>query len=112
MGTLDGTLSFSDALDNLDFAFMGAFSATNGRWSVLFDYNYTDLSFSDNAPGPANAELDTSVETQFATAMLGYRIRQDPAVNLDLLGGFRWYSTETDFTLTPGTMPGTQHCRG
>lgn len=32
MGTLDGTLSFSDALENLDFAFMGAFSATNGRW--------------------------------------------------------------------------------
>ncbi|WP_254445896.1 hypothetical protein [Ruegeria sp. HKCCD7255] len=36
-GTLDGTLSFSDALENLDFAFMGAFSATSGRWLILAD---------------------------------------------------------------------------
>jgi len=35
MGTIDGTLSFSDALDNLDLAFMGAFAASNGSCSVL-----------------------------------------------------------------------------
>ena len=41
LGTVDGTLSFSDALKNLDLAFMGTFTATNGRWSLLADYNYT-----------------------------------------------------------------------
>jgi len=106
LGTVDGTLSFSDALENLDFAFMGAVAATNGRWSVLADYNYTNLSFSNTAPGPANADLDVSVKTQFLTAALGYRIRQDASVAVDLAGGFRWYSTETEFNLTPGAAPG------
>ncbi|WP_253285072.1 hypothetical protein [Ruegeria sp. HKCCD6119] len=65
MGTLDGTLSFSDALENLDFAFMGAFSATDGRWLILADYNYTDLSFSNSTPGPASSGLETSFTTQY-----------------------------------------------
>ena len=105
LGTLDGTLSFSDALENLDFAFMGALAATNGRWSVLADYNYTNLSFSNTAPGPAGSELESSVKTQFATAVLGYRIREDQSVSVDLAAGFRWYSTDTDFTLTSGALP-------
>ncbi|WP_152563295.1 outer membrane beta-barrel protein [Ruegeria halocynthiae] len=105
LGTVDGTLKFSDALKNLDFAFMGAIAATNGRWSFMADYNYTNLSFDDASPTPANAELDVSVKTQFLTAMAGYRIHEDQTVKLDLAGGLRWYSTKTDFTLTPGTAP-------
>ncbi|WP_171237129.1 outer membrane protein [Ruegeria sp. HKCCA6837] len=105
-GTLDGTLSFSDALDNLDFAFMGAFAASNGRWSLLADYNYTDLSFSNSGSGPAAADLDTSFTTQFLSGYVAYRVYEDPTVQLDIAGGFRWFSTETDFTLTPGSAPG------
>ena len=104
-GTLDGTLSFKDALENLDFAFMGALAASNGQWSVLADYNYTNLSFGNTAPGPAGSELETSVKTQFLTALLGYRVRSDDSVKVDLAGGFRWYSTDTEFTLTPGALP-------
>ncbi|WP_170382001.1 outer membrane protein [Ruegeria atlantica] len=104
-GTLDGTLSFSDALENLDFAFMGALAATNGQWSVLADYNYTNLSFGNTAPGPLGGDLETSVKTQFLTALLGYRVHNDPSVKVDLAGGFRWYSTDTEFTLTPDGLP-------
>ncbi|WP_170327903.1 outer membrane protein [Ruegeria arenilitoris] len=104
-GTLQGTLSFSDALENLDFAFMGTMAATNGQWSVLADYNYTNLTFGNTAPGPAGSELETSVKTQFLTALLGYRVRNDSSVKVDLAGGFRWYSTDTNITLTPGGAP-------
>ncbi|WP_254438040.1 outer membrane beta-barrel protein [Ruegeria arenilitoris] len=104
-GKVDGTLSFSDALENLDFAFMGALAATNGQWSVLADYNYTNLSFGNTLGGPANSELETSVKTQFLTALLGYRVRDDQSVKVDLAGGFRWYSTDTEFTLTPERAP-------
>lgn len=106
IGTIEGTLSFSDALENLDLAFMGAFAATNGRWSILADYNYVDLSFSNTLSGPANADLDTSVKTQFFSGYLGYRVYEDPSVKLDLAGGFRWYRTKTDLQFTPGMMPG------
>ncbi len=106
LGTLDGTLSFSDALDNLDFAFMGAFAATNGRWSLLADYNYTDLSFSSDRPGPASSGLETAFTTQYLSGYVGYRVFEDQSAKVDIVGGFRWFSTETEFDLQPGTAPG------
>ena len=35
VGDQSATLSFSDALDNLNMAFMGAFEANNGQWDLL-----------------------------------------------------------------------------
>ncbi|WP_246043957.1 porin family protein [Ruegeria sediminis] len=103
---IDATLSFSDALDNLDFAFMGAFSASNGRWSFIADYMVTDVSFGNATPGPAFSSLDTAVKTQIFNGYAAYRVYQDPKTAVDLGAGFRWYKTDTDFTLQPGTMPG------
>lgn len=97
----EGTLSFSDALSNLDFAFMGSFGASNGRWSVLGDYMYTDLSFGSTAPGPAGSDVDSKLKTQILNGYLAYRIYQAPTVQLDLAGGFRWFNTQTDLTVTP-----------
>lgn len=105
-GTVDGTLSFSDALENLDFAFMAAFSATNGRWSFLADYNYTDLSFSSDTPGPASSGLETSFTTQYLSGYAGYRAYSDQTANVDIIGGFRWFRTESEFRLQPGAAPG------
>ncbi|MTI02186.1 outer membrane protein [Roseibium sp. RKSG952] len=105
-GTVDGTLSFPDALQNLDLAFMGAFSATNGRWLILLDYNYTDLSFSNSTPGPATSGLETSFTTQYLSGYLGYRVYEAPTVDVDVVGGFRWFDTDTTFTLEPSTAPG------
>lgn len=107
-GDLNGTLSFSDALKNLDLAFMGAFIASNGRWSFLADYNYTNLSFSNPTPGSASSGLDTSFKTQFLSGFVGYRIYETPTASVDLAGGFRWFSTETVFTLQTGTGSGGQ----
>ncbi|WP_050602432.1 outer membrane protein [Ruegeria sp. 6PALISEP08] len=105
-GTIDGTLSFSDALDNLDFAFMAAFAASDGRWLFLADYNYTNLSFSNGTPGPAISSVDTSAEIKFFSGYVGYRVYDAPTVSVDLAGGFRWFSTSTQFTLQPGIAPG------
>jgi hypothetical protein len=106
LGSIDGTLSFSDALENLDFAFMGAFVASNGRWSILGDYNYTNLSFGNETPGDAFSSLDTAVKTQFLSGYVAYRVHETDAFFVDLGGGLRWFSTETTFDLAPGTQPG------
>ena len=106
LGKVEGELSFSDALSNLDFAFMGAFGASNGRWSLLADYNYTKLSFGNASPGPAFSGLNTTLKTQFLSGYVAYRVYEDQSVQLDLAGGFRWFSTDTVFTLTPGIVPG------
>ncbi|MCA0872520.1 porin family protein [Seohaeicola saemankumensis] len=102
----EGTLSFSDALDNLDFAFMGAFGASNGRWSLLADYLYNDLSFGNSTPGPAFSGLNTALTTQILNGYVAYRVYEDAGVEVDVAGGFRWFSTKTAMTLTPGVLPG------
>ncbi len=105
-GKVEGTLSFADALENLDLAFMGTFAATNGRWSLLADYNYTDLSFSNTTPGPASSGVETSLTTKFLSGYLGYRVLTTDTSTVDVAGGFRWFRTQTDFTVLPGTAPG------
>ena len=46
-GTVDIDKSTSDAVSDLDFAFMGAFEARSGRWGLILDLIYTDLSTSE-----------------------------------------------------------------
>ena len=99
---VEGTLSFSDALENLDFAFMGAFGASNGRWSFLADYQYYDLSFGSSTSGPAFSSLETDLEMQVLNGYIAYRVQDSPSVQVDLAGGFRWFSIDTAMALTPG----------
>lgn len=105
-GQVKGSLSFSDALSNLDIAFMGAFGASNGTWSVLLDYMLMDVSFGNTTSGPAFSGLNTSLKTQMFNGYVGYRVYDAPTVQVDVAGGFRWFDTDTVMTLTPGLAPG------
>lgn len=105
-GKVDAKLSFSDVLENLDFAFMGAFEASNGVWSFIGDYMYTDLGFSESTPGPAFSRAEASVETQIFSGYATYRVHETPTARIDLGGGFRWFSTETEITLSGGPGDG------
>lgn len=99
--SIDGTLSFSDALSNLDFAFMGAFGASNDLWSLFLDYLYTDLSFGSPSPDPAFSSVDTAVTTQIFSGYAAYRVYDDPGVQVDLAAGFRWFGARSSMTLQP-----------
>lgn len=104
-GSVESTLKFSDALSNLDFAFMGTFEASNGRWSAIADYMYTDLSFSGDTPGPTFTGADTSVSTQVLSGYLLYRVLDNADVAVDIGGGFRWFKADAGITLTGGPSP-------
>lgn len=103
---VEGTLSFSDALSNLDFAFMGAFEASNGRWSFLADYMLNDLSFGNSTPGGIFSGVNTTFKTQILTGLAAYRVFETSTVQLDLAGGFRWFDTKASVTALPGLLPG------
>lgn len=104
-GRVEGTLSFGDAIENLDFAFMGAFAASNGKWSFLTDYMYTDMSFGNDTPGTSYSGLNTSMTTQVLNGYAGYRVHDSGRAAVDLMAGFRWFDTDTTLTLQPGTAP-------
>lgn len=106
LGPIDASLSFKDALQNLDFGFMGAFAAQRGRWTLLADFNYTDLTFSNPTSGASYSQVDTELTTQFLSGYALYEAVQSPSLTLEVGGGLRWFSTDTKFTLQPGLLPG------
>jgi hypothetical protein len=105
-GGREATLSFSDALDNLDVAAMGTFEANNGQWGVIVDYMLTDLSFGNSTPGANFGDLNTSAKTQILTAALSYRLYDTGTFQTDVTAGARWFDTKTTLELTPGLLPG------
>jgi opacity protein-like surface antigen len=106
--TVEAELSFSDALEELDFAFMGAFEARRGKLSLFTDAMYFKLSPSQATPGGAYGSV--SVETQMAviSGYAAYRVFEQDDVAIDLAGGFRWASLDSDVNLTAGTLPAQQ----
>ena len=102
----EATLSFSDALDNLDFAFMGAFEAHNGQWGGAIDLMYLDLSFGDDTPGPLFSGVDTDLEMTIVTAVGFYRVFEDRQTAVDLSAGLRWTEVDTTLDFRPGVAAG------
>ncbi|WP_122072325.1 outer membrane beta-barrel protein [Pseudophaeobacter sp. EL27] len=106
LGTVESTLPFSNALENLDFAFMGALEARNGPWSLIGDFAYTDISFSSSTPGPAFGGVDADVKLQVLNAYGLYNVRSSGAWSIDLGAGARWFDADTTLTLLPGAAAG------
>jgi len=111
IGNQSSTLSFSDALDNLDGSFMGLIEGNNGQWGFILDYMMTDISFDNSTPGPVFGGTETSVKTSIFSGFVTYRLYSTSVVQTDLLGGFRWYDTKTRIKLLPGTSPGQSRSR-
>lgn len=106
-GTLDSDVSGSDALSDLDMAFMGTFEAQRGKWGVIGDLLYVDLSASQDTPfGRLFSDAETKVKTMALSDYVTYRVYEDPKVAVDLGGGFRAFGVDLDISLNPGTRQG------
>ena len=106
IGTIESTLSFGDALENLDFAFMGTLQAQKGPWSIIGDFVGTNLSFSQPTPGGRFAGLDASVKTQVFNAYALREVRSAENWALDAGAGVRWFNAESTLTLRPASNQG------
>lgn len=99
VGDIQGTLSFSDALDNLDFAGMASLKATNNQWTFIGDLMYFNLGFENDRSGPQISEIDTDQKNSIFSGYALYRVYETPTALLDLGGGFRYFDTETTVTV-------------
>ena len=99
---LDGTLTardrdiafqlpFDQAFDNLETAFTFRFEAWKGRWGILTDFSYMDLS-SDKAVGPL--ELNVSLENLIAEVSGAYLFDEAAFIFL----GARYYGVDSAVT--------------
>lgn len=106
-GTVSADLSASDVFSNLDFAFMGAFEARKGRWGLIADAFYADLSGSrDNPLGGAFSRARIGTKAKALSAYATYRVSDSERLAVDLLGGFRVSELDIGLSLAPGGLPG------
>jgi hypothetical protein len=107
LGTIESSTSGSDALSNLDMAFMAAFEARRGRLGLVADLLYVDLSSEADTPlGRLFDSVKTDVKGTALSGYAFYRAVEQPQVALDVGAGFRAYWLSFDTSLTPGTRPG------
>ncbi|MBN2629915.1 MAG: porin family protein [Rhodobacteraceae bacterium] len=105
-GPVSAELKFSDALESLEFAFMGAVEANKGKWSIVTDLMYTDLGASQSyAPGGLFGGVNISSKITALTAIGTYRVFDDGASSAELGGGLRAWWFESSTELTAGTLP-------
>ena len=103
----DVNVNFKTLLDNLNMAFMGAFEARKGKWSMLADVIYLNVGANNSARVPVpvapdvNIDVNASVETTgwVLDFIGGYNLWQTPEASLDVLAGARYLDLKLDFSL-------------
>lgn len=108
----DVEIEFDDILDNLDMTFMGVFEARTGKWSLLTDVVYLnmskdDISYSAAIPvgprgrGTVYTDVDADVEmtSWILTPAVGYRVIQNETMSMDVVGGARYLYLKADAKL-------------
>ena len=86
--TFNVDVSFSDIVSDLDFAYTGAFELRKGRWGVLADLQYSELSVSASSPrGRLNVNL--GLQQFLGNFLINYRIVDTDRAILDLYAGAR-----------------------
>lgn len=105
---IDIDASFSDILDNLDFAAMAIVEGRNGPYSIFGDLIYTKLSTGSATPRGVFADsVDVMSETFAGLAGAGYSVFEDSSGHLDVVAGVRVWSVDTDISISGGALGGT-----
>jgi hypothetical protein len=100
-------ISFTDILENLEFAFMGLGEARNGRFVMGMDLTYTKVGVTVENPldGPLDLEsIDANTTAWMVTGFGGYSIVDGEDVRVDLIAGARYWSVDNDFELNGGKL--------
>jgi hypothetical protein len=119
-GSVDVGAGSEEILASLNFAFMGTGDVRKGRWSLVTDFIYLDLSVDKtdvkSITGPGGI-IDIPIDTSSKTSLSGYiwtlagaySLATGPGATLDLLAGFRdaqlEVSLEWQFAGPVGSFP-------
>jgi hypothetical protein len=97
--------SFSDIIDNADFAFMLAAEARRGQLGMVVDLSYLSISADATTPGPLFGDAEVESRTFFATVAGFYELAREGRITLDALAGARVWYVDTEIDLGAGLLP-------
>lgn len=91
-------LDNADVLSALDFAFMGAAEIRNGKWGLLVDLVYADLS-QDGTWVDQRLRTEVGTKLTLFTLAAAYRVYEAERRFVDLYAGGRYYNTDLSFDI-------------
>jgi hypothetical protein len=100
-------VKFEDILDNLDMVLSGAFGARKGRFGMVADFMYLEVSPSFDTPGPVFSRGDLRLKQTMLDLRGTYRVVETSSTFLDLSLGARYMNVDLDLTFRPGLAPKT-----
>lgn len=97
--TAEVDASFTDIIEQTNGAVMLAAVARRGRFGVLADLTYLDLSDDSGTPGPLFDEVEFESQTLFATIAGFYQVLETERLNLQAVAGTRLWYVDTELHL-------------
>jgi len=105
-GDFESSPSGGDILSNLDMVFMGTFEGHKGRWGIVKDMLYVDLSESKSTPlGVLFANGKATVKVLAASGYVTYMFHESRTASYELAAGVRYFELDTKLALSAGTLP-------
>jgi hypothetical protein len=83
-------VSAKEILQHLDWGIFAKGEIRKGRWGILADGFYAELSASGDPPGPLYDSVDVAIQQGLASLALAYRIISDRRGFLDIYAGARY----------------------
>jgi len=106
---VDIDADFGDIWNNLDFAFMATGEARYDRYSIVGDVFYIKLGVDAHTPRRILAEsVGVTSETFAGLLGVGYAVLEDQNGHLDVFGGVKVWSVETDISFNGGLLAGVE----
>jgi hypothetical protein len=97
--------SFGDIFEHLDPSLMLAGEVRNEQFGILFDIVYVHLSADGETPGPLFNGVDADIRNFIGTLEGAYRVYGTNSLKVDLLGGIRVWTVDTELSLGAGVLP-------
>ncbi|TCT02198.1 hypothetical protein [Aquabacter spiritensis] len=98
-------LSFGDVLKNFDGGLMGAVEMRAGRWSVIGDVMFTQVSPGTTMPGPFAADVSVRSRSLTVQGDVLYRLYASETFDIDAGAGLRFWNLDNRLTIGPGLAP-------
>ena len=93
-----------DILGNINGAIMLVGEARKGRYGMVMDVAYTDIEFEESTPGPIFSSIKSTTKSWIVSAAGLYRLVERERAFLDVVGGFRYWSVDSELSLGVGLI--------
>ncbi len=96
---------YDDIFGNINGALMLVGEARKGDFGAFADIFYTDIEIEEPTPGPLFTTLSSQTKSWIISVAGFYRIYEEKGQFLDVFGGIRYWSVDSELALSTGLLP-------